>query len=107
MMKLLQELCADRDAMIEAHTINSISGIEKYVKECQELDLTDNANIASGILGLLKIPKLRKVTFPTSPNGFAKSKHTGYPAKIINKYLPEGDLFDCQEELIEAGFAKL
>ena len=24
--------------------------------------------------------------------------------KIINKYLPLGDLLDCQEELIEAGY---
>jgi hypothetical protein len=51
------------------------------------------------ILGLLKIKKLRSV-FLTDD----------YLANIINKYLPEGDIVECQGELIEEGyeeFAKL
>jgi hypothetical protein len=69
--------------------------------------------IKSHLLGLLKIKKLKLVTLVTAGQARSTIKQyqdLGKAEKIINKYLPEGDLFDCQEELIEAGleeFAQL
>jgi len=55
--------------------------------------------IKSSVLGLVKIKGLTEVMFVNKKL-----------EKIMNKYLPLGDIFDCQEELIEAGleeFAEL
>jgi hypothetical protein len=45
------------------------------------------------ILGLLKIKNLTNVTLDNKE-----------VQDIINKYLPEGNIVECQSELIEAGF---
>jgi hypothetical protein len=45
------------------------------------------------VLGLLKIKKLKKVEIDNKE-----------VEAIINKYLPEGNIVECQSELIEAGF---
>ena len=52
-----------------------------------------NNPIESHVLGLLKIKGLQEVRLDDIQL-----------TKIINKYLPLGDLLDCQEELIEAGY---
>lgn len=60
--------------------------------------LSDNP-IKSHVLGLLKIIKLRRVVMDNK-----------VVQDILNKHLPEGDIFACQEELLDAGlddYAKL
>jgi len=62
------------------------------------MNFEDNP-IKSSVLGLVKIKGLTNVIFDNKKL-----------EKIMNKYLPLGDIFDCQEELIEAGleeFAEL
>jgi hypothetical protein len=80
--------------------IYSLNGISDIINELRgELRLKGN-HITAGGLGLLRIRGLRGVVYWTDAieaDKFCKA------ATIINKYLPEGDIFDCQEELIEAG----
>jgi hypothetical protein len=71
----------------------NLHNIHKYLKSCMTLYLSDNT-IESHVLGLLKIEKLKSVSI--SVENFRVQK-------IINKYLPLGDLFACQEELMAAG----
>jgi hypothetical protein len=72
--------------------IENLHDIHKHLQSCVQLVLTDNP-IKSHVLGLLKIEKLTSVELDNSK-----------VEEIINKYLPLGDIFACQEELIEAGF---
>lgn len=78
---------------------SSLHDIHKHVKEVTDwIDFQENP-ISSNVLGLLRIKKLKRVLFDDHEL-----------TAIINKYLPEGDLIDCQDELMEAGlgaFAKL
>lgn len=63
--------------------------------------ILDNVPIKedTGMLGFLKIKGLDHIEFETDRDGAV------YEAlKIINKYLPEGDIMACQNELIDAGF---
>ena len=86
-----------------AHSINitetgleTLSGMHKIVKSCNDLYLSGN-NIKSGVLSLLLIDDLETVTF----DGL------GELTDIIRKYLPKGDIFACQEDLINAGYKEL
>ena len=80
--------------------ITSLKDIHKHVKELKggafpaeaEFNAKDNP-IASHVLGLLKIKGLKHF--------FCDNAEV---EEIINKYLPEGDIFECQSELIDAGF---
>ena len=76
----------------------SLVGFHKFVKECKDLQLGANRIIGGG-LSLLKIKNLEDVYF----NDFEFYDNGG---DIIQKYLPEGDLLECQQELIDAGFEK-
>ena len=63
-----------------------------------KIDFSKN-KISSHVLGLLKIKGLKHVKLSN------KKVET-----IINKYLPEGDILECQSELMDAGleeYAKL
>jgi hypothetical protein len=78
--------------------------IDKILKVCETLVISYNPQYSENFLGLLKIKGLRefKLSYTT------KDRDEGLKLlKILRKYLPEGDLFDCQEELIEAGFEKV
>jgi Leucine-rich repeat (LRR) protein len=78
--------------------LKDLHDIHKHIKSCGRIDVAKNP-IKSHILGLLKIENLEKV--------FLDNKDV---KEIINKYLPLGDIFACQSELIESGyeeFAKL
>jgi hypothetical protein len=80
------------------NSLSNLHDIHKHLHSCKYFDVTDNP-LESHILGLLKIDKLERV--------FIQNRSL---AEIINKYLPLGDIFECQSELIEAGyeeFAKL
>jgi hypothetical protein len=73
--------------------LTSLKDIHKYIKSIgKTFYLADNP-IKSHVLGLLKIKGLKSVELDNKE-----------VEKILNKYLPEGDILDCQQELIEAGF---
>jgi hypothetical protein len=72
--------------------LTNLHDIFKLIVSCTSLSFVGNP-IKSHILGLLKIENLEEV--------FLDNEEV---EEIINKYLPLGDIFDCQEELIEAGF---
>jgi hypothetical protein len=72
--------------------LKDLHNIHKHMHSCEFINLGENP-IESHILGLLKIKNLEKVQL----------KNKGVET-IINKYLPLGDIFACQSELIEAGF---
>lgn len=75
--------------------ITSLKGIADIIDYVEDVDFTDCA-ITSNVMGLLLIDGLTHVT-----TGNAEVD------TIINKHLAEGkDEFACQEELIDAGFAK-
>ena len=79
--------------------LTSLSNIHKYIKEVNGYINFLNNPIKSSVLGLVKIKGLTNVIFDNKKL-----------EKIMNKYLPLGDILDCQEELIEAGleeFAEL
>jgi hypothetical protein len=79
--------------------LTSLHNVHKYIKSIGgHLDAYD-CPINSCVLGLLKIKNLRGVIL--------SNKNV---ENIIIKYLPEGDIIECQAELIEAGldeYAKL
>ena len=67
--------------------------IHKHILELSGILMIEHNRIKSHVLGLLKIKKLIRVVFD--------NKNV---EDIINKYLPEGDILECQQELIDAGF---
>jgi hypothetical protein len=76
----------------------SLEGIAQRFKRVSGKICVDGAPIKSHVLGLLRI------------DGLCGVVGGGLWGEIINKHLQAHDLFDCQEELIEAGldsFAKL
>jgi hypothetical protein len=73
--------------------LTSLHNIHKIISRIDKrLDLWGNP-IKSHVLGLLKIKDLKEVELDNIE-----------VEKIINKYLPEGNIIECQSELIEAGF---
>ena len=79
--------------------LTSLSNIHKTIKEVDGYMNFEKNPIKSSVLGLVKIRGVTDVMFDNKKL-----------EKIMNKYLPLGDIFDCQEELIEAGleeFAEL
>jgi hypothetical protein len=73
--------------------LKSLEGIHKIIEKMDGDFYATQNPIKTHVLGLLKIKGCKKVVLDNKE-----------VAKILNKYLPEGDLFDCQEELIDAGF---
>jgi hypothetical protein len=74
-----------RDFSCSKNALTSRQGIKKIITKINGTFYCRENPLKSHILGLLKIKGCKKVE------------------KILNKYLPEGDLLDCQEELIDAG----
>jgi hypothetical protein len=72
--------------------ITDLHNIHKYIFSCRYIDLRNNP-IKSHVLGLLKIKNLEYVDLDNRK-----------VQAIIVKYVPLGDIFECQSELIEAGF---
>lgn len=71
--------------------LTSLQGIHKHIKVANEINFIQNP-IKSHVLGLLKIKGLQVAMFSDDKLD-----------SIINKYLPEGNMFDCQAELEDAG----
>ena len=83
----------DGDFILRFNYFKSLKNIHKHLKVVNgRIDLKNN-QLLSDILGLLKIKRLQKVNLD--------NKNI---EDIINKYLPEGDILECQQELIDAGF---
>ena len=81
-------------AIFDFCPIKNLHNIHKVIKSCPIISLR-GCPLTSHVLGLLKIKKLDSVKLAASLEPLEK---------IINKYLPEGDILECQQELIEAGF---
>lgn len=81
--------------------IESLKDIHKRIQYCEKLYLAGNP-IKSNILGLLKIRGLKDVSLGDRLN--QQGSDLMEIAKIIKKYLGNGDIVDCQDELIDAGF---
>ena len=74
--------------------LKSLKGIHKHIKEINGNALLASKNpISSHILGVFKIKGLETIQIDNKD-----------VQKIVNKYLSEGDILECQQELIEAGF---
>ena len=74
---------------------NNLTSLENIHEQILEINGEANFEqnpIKSHVLGLLLIKGLTSVSFD--------NKHL---EKIINKYLPLGDIMECQNELIDAG----
>ena len=79
----------------------SLKGISKSLKKCNRLEI--NRTVKKGLLEVFSIDGMKEVIFNGNKNGSAKC-HIELAIDIINKHLKEGgDVFDCQEALIEAG----
>ena len=79
--------------VLVGNKISNLKNIHKHLKYCKGTILFQGNPIKSNILGLLKIQSLQGVIFDD-----------GILTKIMEKYLPEGDLLACQQELIDAGY---
>lgn len=87
-----------KDCQCAGTGIISLIGISDYVKHIGGEFYTDFGNIKEGGLGLIMIDSLSGIS------GTANSSITK-PFRIIKKYLGRpDDIFECQEELIKAGF---
>lgn len=77
----------------------SLKGIHKHISEISGSISIFTPKVQSHFLGILKIKGCKSILIDNKA-----------VENIINKYLPEGDILDCQDELIEAGleeYAKL
>lgn len=81
------------DFFCDHNNLTSLHDIHKQIKEINDFADFYHNPIKSSALGLLKIKKLKEVNLDNEE-----------VQNIINKYLPEGDIIECQRELIEAGF---
>lgn len=87
------------DYFCSSNHITSLEGIHKHIDSIDghfiagPVSNEHKATITSHVLGLLKIKKLQGVDINNRP-----------VEDILDKYLPEGDIIECQQELIEAGF---
>ena len=90
--------------------IESIKGIVKIVHSCKKLEISlpsdklpsmrrsikDHKPVIAGLLSVLNINDLKKISIDELDD----------VCDIINKFLPKGDIFDCQDALIDAGFGE-
>ena len=77
---------------IGANRFTNLKDIHKHLKQFTVLNVSGN-DITSNILGVLKIKGLKHF--------YMGNKEI---ERIIEKYLPEGDILECQQELIDAGY---
>lgn len=78
--------------------------IHEHIHAAGELAFDDvNVDEDCGVLGFLNIKQLTKVDFKPT---WGKQESLVKAFEIVNKYLPEGDIMDCQDELIDAGLSK-
>jgi hypothetical protein len=93
-----------------ADPVTTLEGIEK--QPCEELfiDIQDEQSLKCGVLRLMKCPNLRYININVIAPSYDNDSDASKINDIINKHLPNKDLADCMDELIEAGlkeYAKL
>lgn len=79
---------------ISDNLLSNLKDIHKHIQEVGQIIMLTGNPLKSHVLGLLKIEELTSIIFSDNVK----------LERIINKYLPEGDIFECQQELIDAGF---
>ena len=79
--------------IISEDKFKDLHNIHKHFKEIDGELYAENMDLDGPMLGLLKIKKLKRVIIDDMEIG-----------DIINKYLPLGDVLECQQELINAGY---
>ena len=79
--------------VLSENKFKDFHNIHKYFKEIDGELYAEHMDLDGPMLGLLKIRKLHRIIIDDMELG-----------DIINKYLPEGDILKCQEELINAGY---
>ena len=87
-------------------TFTSLKGIDKHFTEVHGKIYFDANKIKSNVLGVVKIKGVTEI----STSADYRKIHGWKLEEILNKYLRTGDIFDCQDELIDAGleeYAKL
>ena len=87
-------------------SIKSFSGIHKVIKKVtglQEATIMLPSCAEHAFLGFLKIPGLEelKLSQVVQDRGVGIRKELIQAVNIVNKYLPLGNVFECQEELID------
>lgn len=91
-------LIIGNNLFLSENKFTSLKNIHKYIKKIGGTIFLTNNPIKSHILGLLLIENLSNIQFSSDPD----------LENIINKYLPNSRgrtaVYDCQEELIQAGF---
>lgn len=89
----------------------SLKGMSKVLKECEVFEL--NPSFKSGILEFFNIRGIKEITFNDDRKHFkrisdSRMKRVDHPIqeaiKIVMEHLPRGDVFECQDRLIQAGF---
>jgi hypothetical protein len=81
--------------------LKSLSGIHKNLKECNG-KLTIPADLKGGMLGLLKVKGLKKVTFDEDEVSEHQIPELAKACEIIAKYLnSDRNLIACQKELYD------
>ena len=96
---------------INKNKISSLANIHTKIKHVKRIECIGNP-IKSNVLGLLKISGLENVYM------FDEGKHIygiSYPEineklktveEIVNRHLPNGDILECQVELLDAGLSE-
>jgi hypothetical protein len=72
----------------------SLQNIHVYLPEVHSVFYFDTLSSCAGLLGLLRVKGLLRVS----------GLHDNKLQAILNRYLPEGDIFRCALELVEAGY---
>ena len=81
------------DFFCYSNKLKSLKNIHKIITRIDGILYCNNNPIKSHILGVLKIKNLQMIEIDNKK-----------VQDIVNKYLPAGDILECQQELIEAGF---
>ena len=84
----------------------TFKNIDKFIKAAGVLAFEDvDVDEDTPLLGFLKIEQLKQVVY-SAPYEKSNLKSIEQALEIVNKFLPNGDIFECQDALIDAGFEK-
>jgi len=90
---------------IASNPINSLEGIEKFVKEINGTIIVDELKINNHVLGVFRINGISLIDHSVNEKPLKLSWRS-----IVNKHLENPNrkmgIFECQEELIHHGFEK-
>ena len=82
---------------------SSLKGLAKVLKQCKKL--TINKSVKSGLLEAFKIRGLEAISYQPGKRE-TKKNLIEKAIKIVNTHLASGDVFQCQEDLHEAGLGQ-